>query len=37
VDVEPGKWVGGAAWADRSAAEARVDEYRKRFADALAH
>ena len=32
-ELEPGKSVEGAAWADRAAAEAQVEEARKRFAD----
>jgi len=32
-ELEPGKSVEGAAWADRSAAEAEVEESRKRFAE----
>ena len=35
--LEPGKSVEGAEWADRSAAEAEVEETRKRFADVLEH
>ena len=35
--LEPGKSVEGAAWADRSAAEAEVEESRKRFADVPEH
>ena len=36
-EIEPGKSVQGAAWADRSAAEAEVEESRKRFAEDLQH
>ena len=36
-ELEPGKSVAGAAWADRSAAEAQVEECRKRFADVSEH
>jgi inorganic pyrophosphatase len=36
-ELEPGKSVAGAAWADRSAAEAQVEECRKRLADVSAH
>src|ERR1700678_4125416 len=36
-ELEPGKSVQGAAWADRSAAEAEVEESRKRFAEDLQH
>ena len=36
-ELEPGKSVAGAAWADRSAAEAQVEDCRKRFADLSAH
>ena len=36
-DLEPGKSVEGAAWADRAAAEAEVEESRKRFAEDLQH
>ena len=36
-EIEPGKSVQGAAWADRAAAEAQVDESRKRFAEAAGH
>jgi len=32
-EIEPGKSVQGAAWADRAAAEAQVEESRKRFAE----
>ena len=35
--LEPGKSVEGAAWADRGAAEAEVEETRKRFAEVLEH
>jgi inorganic pyrophosphatase len=35
--LEPGKCVEGFSWADRSAAEAQVEETRKRFADTPAH
>ena len=35
--LEPGKSVEGAAWADRTAAEAEVVESRKRLADVLEH
>ena len=35
--LEPGKSVEGAAWADRAAAEAEVEEARKSFADVLEH
>jgi inorganic pyrophosphatase len=34
-ELEPGKSVEGAAWADRAAAEAEVEESRKRLADSL--
>ncbi len=34
-ELEPGKSVEGAAWADRSAAEAEVEASRKRLADSL--
>jgi inorganic pyrophosphatase len=36
-EIEPGKSVQGAAWADRAAAEAEVEESRKRFAEDLQH
>ncbi len=36
-ELEPGKSVEGAAWADRSAAEAEVEESRKRFAENPEH
>jgi inorganic pyrophosphatase len=36
-EIEPGKSVQGAAWADRAAAEAEVQESRKRFAEDLQH
>ena len=36
-EIEPGKSVEGTGWADRSAAEAQVEESRKRFADDLEH
>ncbi len=36
-ELEPGKSVEGAAWADRSAAEAGVEESRKRFAENPEH
>ena len=35
--LEPGKSVEGAAWADRAAAEAEVEETRKRFAETPEH
>jgi inorganic pyrophosphatase len=35
--LEPGKCVEGAAWADRSAAEAQVEESRKRLAGTEEH
>ena len=35
--LEPGKSVEGAEWADRSAAEAEVEECRKRFAEVPEH
>ena len=36
-DLEPGKSVEGAGWADRAAAEAEIEESRKRWADAARH
>ena len=36
-EIEPGKSVQGAAWADRTAAEAQVEESRKRFAETGEH
>ena len=36
-ELEPGKSVEGTGWADRSVAEAQVEESRKRFADDLEH
>jgi inorganic pyrophosphatase len=36
-EIEPGKSVQGAAWADRAAAEAEVEESRKRFAEVPQH
>ena len=36
-EIEPGKSVQGAAWADRAAAETQVEESRKRFAEAAEH
>ena len=36
-DLEPGKSVEGARWADRAAAEAEVEASRKRFADIEDH
>jgi len=33
-DLEPGKSVEGAAWADRTAAEAEIEASRKRAEDA---
>ena len=36
-ELEPGKSVEGTGWADRSAAEAQVEEARKSFADVLEH
>jgi inorganic pyrophosphatase len=36
-ELEPGKAVQGAAWADRAAAEAEVDSCRKRAAEAAEH
>jgi inorganic pyrophosphatase len=36
-ELEPGKAVQGAAWADRAAAEAEVDNCRKRAAEAAEH
>jgi inorganic pyrophosphatase len=36
-ELEPGKAVQGAAWADRAAAEAEVDGCRKRAAEAAGH
>jgi inorganic pyrophosphatase len=36
-ELEPGKAVQGAAWADRAAAEAEVDSTRKRAAEAAEH
>jgi inorganic pyrophosphatase len=36
-EIEPGKSVQGAAWADRAAAEVQVEESRKRFAEAADH
>jgi inorganic pyrophosphatase len=36
-ELEPGKSVQGAAWADRAAAEAQVEASRKRLADASRH
>jgi inorganic pyrophosphatase len=36
-EIEPGKSVQGAAWADRAAAEAQVEESRKRFAEVADH
>jgi inorganic pyrophosphatase len=36
-ELEPGKSVEGAAWADRSAAEAEVEESRKHFAENPEH
>ena len=35
-ELEPGKSVEGAAWADRAAAEAEVEKCRKRLAESLA-
>ena len=32
-EIEPGKSVQGADWADRAAAEAEIESCRKRFAD----
>jgi inorganic pyrophosphatase len=36
-ELEPGKMVQGAAWADRAAAEAEIDSTRKRAAEAAGH
>ncbi len=36
-EIEPGKSVQGAAWADRAAAEAQVEQSRKCFAEAAEH
>jgi len=36
-ELEPGKSVEGAAWADRAAAESEVEASRKRLADASQH
>ena len=36
-ELEPGKMVQGAAWADRAAAEAAVEESRKRATEAASH
>ena len=36
-ELEPGKSVQGAAWADRAAAEAEVEASRKRLADSEEH
>ena len=36
-EVEPGKRVEGSGWAGRAAAEAEVEESRKRFVDAAGH
>ena len=35
--LEPGKSVQDAGWADRAAAEAQVEETRKRFAETPEH
>ena len=36
-ELEPGKMVQGAAWADRAAAEAEVDNSRKQATEAVGH
>jgi inorganic pyrophosphatase len=36
-ELEPGKVVQGAAWADRAAAEAEVETSRKRASEAASH
>jgi inorganic pyrophosphatase len=36
-EIEPGKMVEGAAWADRTAAEAQVEKSRKSWAEAEEH
>jgi inorganic pyrophosphatase len=36
-ELEPGKMVQGAAWANRAAAEAQVETDRKRLADTEGH
>jgi len=36
-ELEPGKMVQGAAWADRAAAEAEIDSSRKRATEAAGH
>jgi len=36
-ELEPGKMVQGAAWADRAAAEAEIDNSRKRATEAAGH
>ena len=36
-DLEPGKSVEGASWADRAAAEAEIDKSRQRLADSGGH